>query len=316
MKAVLLDTGRPVSCRPLTCTRALADCPVANRPLADWQRERLAAAGFSPAGAEAPGGAVLRVQGDAWISPAAFRQMAHADRAAVLRDAAGEVLAWIGEADGVSPGAAELAADSGSFRICYPWDLLRVNESLLGALDRDEVEGDVSPAAHIEGRLVLGRGSRILPGVYVEGNVMIGAGCKVGPNCYLRGSTSIGDGCHIGQAVEIKNSILMARVSIGHLSYCGDSIIGEGVNFGAGTITANFRHDGKAHRSMVEGVLVDTGRRKFGTIMGDGVHTGIHTSIYPGRKFWPGVQTRPGEIVQRDVAEAEAGKTAAGSGGL
>jgi len=47
--------------------------------------------------------------------------------------------------------------------------------------------------------------------------------------------------------------------------------------------------------------LLDTGRRKFGAIVGDHVHTGIHTSIYPGRKLWPNTSTRPGEIVQRDV---------------
>ena len=41
--------------------------------------------------------------------------------------------------------------------------------------------------------------------------------------------------------------------------------------------------------------------RKFGTIIGDGVHTGINTSIYPGRKFWPNTTTRPGEIVQHDI---------------
>ena len=50
-----------------------------------------------------------------------------------------------------------------------------------------------------------------------------------------------------------------------------------------------------------DGALIDTGRRKFGAIVGDGVHTGINTSIYPGRKLWPGTTTRPGEIVSRDV---------------
>jgi len=77
--------------------------------------------------------------------------------------------------------------------------------------------------------------------------------------------------------------------------------VGEGTNFGAGTITANFRHDGKPHRSMVGGELVDTGRLKFGAIIGDDVHTGIHTGIYPGRKIWPHQSTRPGEIVRQDL---------------
>ena len=65
------------------------------------------------------------------------------------------------------------------------------------------------------------------------GDVIIGDNCKVGPNCYIRGSTAIGDKCHVGQAVEIKNSILLPGTNVGHLSYLGDSILGEKVNFGA-----------------------------------------------------------------------------------
>ena len=47
--------------------------------------------------------------------------------------------------------------------------------------------------------------------------------------------------------------------------------------------------------------MVDTGRRKLGAIVGDGVHTGIHTSVYPGRKLWPKTSTLPGDIVDKDI---------------
>jgi NDP-sugar pyrophosphorylase family protein len=57
--------------------------------------------------------------------------------------------------------------------------------------------------------------------------VVIGANCKIGPNCYLRGHASIGDGCHIGQSVEIKNCLILSRTNVGHLSYVGDSVLGE-----------------------------------------------------------------------------------------
>ena len=92
----------------------------------------------------------------------------------------------------------------------------------------------------------------------------------------------------------------MDGARVPHLSYVGDSVLGEKVNLGCGTITANFRHDGANHRSMVKGELVDTGRRKLGAILGDGVHTGINTSIYPGRKLCPGTSTLPGEVGIRD----------------
>jgi len=182
----------------------------------------------------------------------------------------------------------------------YPWDLLAIQERIM-AVWEDEISGEVHPAAVIEGKLKLGKGSRILPGVYIEGNVVIGEGCNIGPNCYVRGYTSIGDNCHIGQSVEIKNSLILSGSNVGHLSYVGDSILGANVNLGAGTIVSNFRHDGGNHISRVGKELVDTGRRKFGTVIGDGVHTGIGTLVYPGRKIGPGLFTLPGDVVRKDI---------------
>ncbi len=301
MKAFVIDAGSPASCFPLTCTRALDRIPVANQPFADAQRDALERSGFDVTD-RSPEGTCLFVAGDAWISPVALKLMTRR-KAGCLCDETGAVLAWIGEHAECPPDVVTLPSDHGSFRIRYPWDFLRVNEALVGAIERDDRRGEVSPRATIEGFIRVGEGTRILPGVFIEGNVVIGRDCKIGPNSYIRGNTSIGDRCHIGQAVEIKNSIVMAGVGLGHLSYCGDSIVGEGTNFGAGTITSNYRHDGRTHRSMVSGELVDTGRLKFGAIIGDGVHTGIHTSIYPGRKLWPGVWTRPGAIVQKDLVQ-------------
>ena len=101
--------------------------------------------------------------------------------------------------------------------------------------------------------------------------------------------------------MEVKNCVIGDNVSIGHLSYFRDSVLGSNINIGAGTITANLKHDDGNVRSAVKGRILDTGRRKLGTVIGDGVHTGIHTSIYPGRKIWPGKTTLPGQIVKRDL---------------
>lgn len=183
----------------------------------------------------------------------------------------------------------------------YPWDLLEINEWVVGGLSENEIFGEIHPSAVIEGILKLGAGSKILPGVFIEGNVVIGENCKIGPNCYVRCNTSIGNACHVGQSVEVKNSIILDRTCVGHLSYVGDSILGEGVNFGAGTIVSNLRHDGGNHRSRVGDEWADTGRRKLGVIVGDYVHTGIGTLIYPGRKIWPHATTRPGQVVRKDL---------------
>ncbi len=88
-----------------------------------------------------------------------------------------------------------------------------------------------------------------------------------------------------------------------HTSYAAHSVIGEHVNIGAGTITADYRHDGKNNITIVNGNKIDTGRRKLGAFIGDNVNTGIGTLIYPGRKLWPGTYTSPGEIVKIDKVE-------------
>jgi bifunctional UDP-N-acetylglucosamine pyrophosphorylase/glucosamine-1-phosphate N-acetyltransferase len=87
------------------------------------------------------------------------------------------------------------------------------------------------------------------------------------------------------------------------LSYVGDSVVGEGVNLGAGFITANVRHDGKNVLSLVKGKLFDTKLKKLGAIIADGVKTGVNTSVYPGRKIWPGKQTQIGQIVKHDLMD-------------
>ncbi len=184
--------------------------------------------------------------------------------------------------------------------IGYPWDLIEANGVLVSEIKKSDIKGKVEKNVVIKGNLKVGKGTEILSGTYIKGNVVIGKNCNIGPNCYLRGDTSIGKGCHIGQAVEIKNSIIMDNAKVPHLSYVGDSVIGENSNLGAGTITANLKHDNKNVRSFVNNKIVDTGRRKFGAIIADNVHAGINTVIYPGRKIWPEVNTAPGEIVKKD----------------
>ncbi|MEM3374322.1 MAG: sugar phosphate nucleotidyltransferase [Candidatus Woesearchaeota archaeon] len=185
--------------------------------------------------------------------------------------------------------------------ITYPWSLLNANEIILSNFKKSINKGIIEKGATLKGNIIIGQNTIVKSGSYLEGNIIIGDNCVIGPNCYIRGFSSIGNNCKIGNAVEVKNSIIGDKTSIGHLSYVGDSIIGNNVNFGAGTITANLRHDDSNVFSFVKGNLVDSGRRKLGAIIGDNVHTGIHTSIYPGRKIWPNKTTLPGEIVKKDI---------------
>jgi len=187
----------------------------------------------------------------------------------------------------------------------FAWDLLKHQEFFMKTMTESTMAGTLEPGGTIHGAVQVGSGTVIKAGTYIEGPVVIGRDCVIGPNAYVRGCTAIGDNVRIGQAVEIKNSVIMAHTNICHLSYVGDSVVGEGCNLGAGTITANVRHDGATVRSMIKDKLVSSGRAKLGAIFSDAVHTGIHTSIYPGRKLWPEQTTQPGEIVKHDVVPAD-----------
>jgi glucosamine--fructose-6-phosphate aminotransferase (isomerizing) len=78
-----------------------------------------------------------------------------------------------------------------------------------------------------------------------------------------------------------------------------DSVIGRDCNLGAGTKIANLQYDGRNIHAVVKGESVDAGRRKLGVVMGDGVHTGINTSINVGVMMAAGMSTRPGEVLMR-----------------
>lgn len=184
--------------------------------------------------------------------------------------------------------------------IGHPWNLLDANERALRRL-KGGVEGIVEEGAHLIGPVRVEEGARIRSGAYVEGPVLIGRGSDIGPNCYLRPCTSIGEEVRIGNACEVKNSIIMDRTHVAHLSYVGDSVLGEGCNFGAGTITANIRFDEKNVRMTIKGRRVDSGRRKLGTFMGDNAQTGINVSLMPGVKVGPGSWIAPGLTVYEDV---------------
>jgi UDP-N-acetylglucosamine diphosphorylase / glucose-1-phosphate thymidylyltransferase / UDP-N-acetylgalactosamine diphosphorylase / glucosamine-1-phosphate N-acetyltransferase / galactosamine-1-phosphate N-acetyltransferase len=197
----------------------------------------------------------------------------------------------------VAQGRAPAVVEAEGWRdLAHPWDLLGANEALLKGL-QGEVRGTVEDGARLHGPIVVGEGSRIRSGAYLEGPIVIGRNCDVGPNCYVRPNTTLGDCCRVGNAVEVKGSILLDGVHVGHLSYVGDSVLGEGVNLGAGTTTANLRHDNATVKAKWYGQRIDTGRRKFGAVLGDGVHTGIHTTLNVGVVLEEGSSTRPGQVV-------------------
>ncbi len=185
-----------------------------------------------------------------------------------------------------------------------PWDLLDANAAALEErLSREGplVRGEVHATAVITGPVIIEEGARVMAHTVIEGPAYIGRGAVVGPHAYVRPRSVILDGSKAGHSTEVKASIMMEGSKAPHLSYIGDSIIGEYVNLGAGTITANLRFDGKPVKMTLKGRRVNTGRKKLGTVMGGYAQTGINVSILPGVKIGSRALVYPGCVVARDV---------------
>ena len=186
------------------------------------------------------------------------------------------------------------------FDVGQLWDLLEANVWVLKRMEH-KVLGTVEEGAHLLGPVTVAKTARLRSGAYIEGPSFIDEGADVGPNCYIRPSTSIGRSARVGNACEIKNSIIMDRTHMGHLSYMGDSIIGEHCNLAAGTLLANLRFDDGHVKMMVKNKVVDTGRRKLGAVLGDEVKTGINALLMPGVKVGQNSWIGPNYMVQRDL---------------
>jgi len=181
------------------------------------------------------------------------------------------------------------------------WDLLKANEILLKNLE-PKIEGEVSKNATLVGPVQIGEGTEVLSGAHVKGPVTIGMGCEIGPNCRIRPSTYVGNECKIGNGCEVKNSIIMDGSRVPHINYVGDSIIGERVNLGAGTKIANLRLDGRPITVTLKGRTVQTGLRKLGAIIGDGVKIGINASIDTGTIIGEETFIGMGAVVRGSIA--------------
>jgi UDP-N-acetylglucosamine diphosphorylase / glucose-1-phosphate thymidylyltransferase / UDP-N-acetylgalactosamine diphosphorylase / glucosamine-1-phosphate N-acetyltransferase / galactosamine-1-phosphate N-acetyltransferase len=132
------------------------------------------------------------------------------------------------------------------------------------------------------GRIALGRGVLVESGAMIKSPAIIGDFTEIRQGAYLRGYCLTGARCVLGHTTEVKHSILLGSAKAGHFAYLGDSILGQHVNLGAGTKFANLRFLPGNVAVRTKDALIDTGRRKFGAILGDNAQTGCNSVTNPG----------------------------------
>ena len=178
----------------------------------------------------------------------------------------------------------------------------------------------MDPAAvYVEDAVTVGAGTMLLPGVILRGNTAVGknctigpqtmltgctvgdgctinasqceesdieAGCQIGPYTHIRPHCSVGAGSKIGAFVQLKNCSLGKGTKMAHLTYVGDSDVGEGCNFGCGTVTCNY-----------------DGFQKHRTTIGSHVFVGCNTNFVPPVTVEDGAFIAAGTTVTQHVPE-------------
>jgi bifunctional UDP-N-acetylglucosamine pyrophosphorylase/glucosamine-1-phosphate N-acetyltransferase len=169
----------------------------------------------------------------------------------------------------------------------YPWHILPVVKQFLNqSQEYTSPSAYISARAVIEGKVVIGDNVRVLENAVIRGPAYIGPNSIIGNNSLIRDYSHIGSDCVVGYSTEVKGSYIGDRCWF-HTSYIGDSIIGEGCSFGAGTVLSNFRFDENNISVKVDGESIDSGLDKFGAIVGPNSKTGVNASIMPGVRIGP-----------------------------
>lgn len=185
----------------------------------------------------------------------------------------------------------------------YPWHLLDLLPHMLPSHKEPIIHktAEVHKSAVVEGSVVLGANVRIFAHASVVGPCVIGEGTIIGNNALVRES-SVGKNCVIGYNTEVARSVVANDVWT-HSSYIGDSVVGNNVSFGAGSVTGNLRLDEAEIKSMVKNESILTGRVKLGAIFGSGCRMGIHTSFAPGVKIGTGTFINSDILVTKDIPD-------------
>ncbi len=169
----------------------------------------------------------------------------------------------------------------------FPWHVLDAAKFFLDRAQRKiPPSAKISDRAVVEGNVVIEDGVRIFENAVIRGPCYVGKDSVIGNNTLVWGGCHFGERCVVGCGSEIKHSYF-GDESWSHRNYIGDSVIADNCNFGAGTITANWRFDAQPIKVNVGEQKVSTGTDKFGCIMGENCKTGIHVSIMPGVKIGP-----------------------------
>lgn len=128
----------------------------------------------------------------------------------------------------------------------------------------------------------IAKSALIAPTASITGPCIIGENTEVRHCAFIRGNALVGNNCVVGNSTELKNVVLIGSVQVPHYNYVGDSVLGMRSHMGAGSITSNVKSDKTLVTVKVGNERIETGLKKFGAVLGDGVEVGCGSVLNPG----------------------------------
>ncbi|MBR6366590.1 MAG: UDP-N-acetylglucosamine pyrophosphorylase [Lachnospiraceae bacterium] len=174
----------------------------------------------------------------------------------------------------------------------YPWEAISRISTWIRAIGEtldpevyDKVAEDVWIA----------KSAKVFSSAYIGGPCIIGENAEVRHCAFVRGSALIGAGAVVGNSTELKNVILFDGVQVPHYNYVGDSILGYKSHMGAGSITSNVKSDKTlvTIKDSEADSQIESGLKKLGAILGDGVEVGCGSVLNPGTVIGPNTNVYP-----------------------
>lgn len=189
--------------------------------------------------------------------------------------------------------AAEIFKDS-----TYPWEVLPKIENFIIELGKTL---DEKKYRKIGEDIWIAKSATVAPTAYIKGPAIIGENAEIRHCAFIRGKAIIGEESVVGNSTEVKNSILFNKALAPHYNYVGDTILGYKAHMGAGSITSNVKSDKKLVVVKTETEKIETGLKKFGAMIGDGVEVGCGTVLNPGTVIGKNSNIYPLSSVRKTV---------------
>ena len=179
--------------------------------------------------------------------------------------------------------------------ITYPWEALPKIHDFIISL------GETLPKDIYEERgehIWVAKSAKVAPTACLNGPLIVDEEAEIRHCAFVRGNAIVGKGAVVGNSTELKNVVLFNKVQVPHYNYVGDSILGFKAHMGAGSITSNVKSDKTLVTVKGDGILIETGLKKMGAMLGDHVEVGCNSVLNPGTVIGRNTNIYPTSMVR------------------